>query len=127
MEENGQYYKKLTRSLKVFVDKKGNVCLQCRFGNNMMLTYEEKYPLLLPTESHLTELLIKNSHQKVFHQDVEASLNELRSFYWITQGRRKVKSVLRKCVLCKRYRGKVMAGPSTHDLPDYRSNSSRAF
>ena len=89
-----------------------------------MLSYDERYPVLLPTHSHVTKLMIMSSHQKVYHQGVEATLNELRSSYWIPQGTRTAKDLLRKCVLCKRHQGKVMVGPP---LPDYRSSSTRAF
>ncbi|XP_066934625.1 uncharacterized protein [Clytia hemisphaerica] len=112
-------YQKLKSSLNLFEDQKGLLRLRGRFGNST-LQYQEKHPLILRTDSVFTELLIKETHEKVFHHGVESTLAHLRTNYWIVRGRKTVKNLLYKCTLCKRYQGKTISPPASPDLPDFR-------
>ena len=104
------------------------LCLKGRFSNTL-LDYEQKYPIILRGgDSSFTKLLIEDSHGKVFHKGVESTLNCVRSRFWICQGRKSVKAVLRKCIICKRYQGRPLLPSPSPDLPDYRVNiSSHSF
>ena len=44
--------------------------------------------------------------------------------FWICQGRRTVKRVLRDCVICKWYQARPVLPPPSPDLPDFRINIS---
>ena len=39
------------------------------------LPYERKYPILLPTDSHLTILVIRDPHKSVLHNGVRETIN----------------------------------------------------
>ena len=121
-------FKKLYSSLKLFEDSMQMLRLKGRFGNTL-LDYEQKYPIILRGgDSSFTKLLIEDSHGKVFHKGVESTLNCVRSRFWICQGRKSVKAVLRKCIICKRYQGRPLLPSPSPDLPDYRVNiSSHSF
>lgn len=67
------------------------------------LSMNEKHPIILPPKCKLTELLIWESHERVFHSSVSHTLVQLREKYWITKARPAVKSLLRKCITCKRF------------------------
>ena len=69
-----------------------------------LLQYDEKHPLILPSEGHFAELVIRDCHAKVLHGGAQLTLNTLRQNYWILKGRQKVKSVIQKCTVCIRYR-----------------------
>ena len=57
-------------------------------------------PILVPRNEHFTQLLIANIHAGVSH-----TLTQLRKKYWIPQGRRTIKHVIRNCLTCIRYQG----------------------
>ncbi|CAB4000781.1 PREDICTED: uncharacterized protein LOC100197852 [Paramuricea clavata] len=62
------------------------------------------------------------------HHGVETTLARIRSKYWIVEGRRSVKQMLRKCVVCTRVQGLPMRAPPSPDLPDFRvDHSGHAF
>ena len=72
-------------------------------------------------------MIILDSHERVLHHGIETTLSDVRSKFWIVKGRKAVKSVLRKCVTCRRYQGRPLLPPETPDLPDYRVNTLYAF
>ena len=61
------------------------------------------------------------------HHGIETTLSHVTSTFWIVKGWKAVKSVLRKCVTCRRYQGRPSLPPETPDLPDYRVNTLHAF
>ncbi|XP_068247735.1 uncharacterized protein [Palaemon carinicauda] len=57
-----------------------------------------KYPVILPKNSHMTELIICHYHNKVHHQGRNLTLNEIRSSgYWIISGSSLVAKHISKC------------------------------
>ncbi|XP_065672046.1 uncharacterized protein LOC136089882 [Hydra vulgaris] len=52
------------------------------------------------------------------------TLSQVRARFWIIKGKKTVKNVLRKCVICKKINGTTVLPPSTPDLPDYCVNVS---
>ena len=119
---------KLKVSLKLFVNTLGLLRLKGRF-ENAAFDYDEKHPLILRSleNNFFTKLVILDSHERVFHHDIETTLSDIRSKFWIVKGRKAVKNVLRKCVTCRWYQGKPLLPPETPDLPDYRVNTLSAF
>ena len=67
------------------------------------LPYSTRHPALLPKHHLLTDLIIRESHERVMHNGVKETLAETRSKYWIIHGRQSVRQVLLKCVTCRRY------------------------
>ena len=119
---------KLKVSLKLFVDTLGLLRLKGQF-ENAALDYDEKHPLILRSleNSFFTKLIILDSHERVLHHGIETTQSDVRSNFWIVKGRKAAKSVLRKCVTCRRYQGRPLLPPETPDLPDYRVNTLYAF
>ena len=113
-------YAKIECSLKLFNDENGFVRLKGRYENSS-LDYDEKFPVLL--RSYFTKLIFLDAHKIAMHHGVESTLNHLRSNFWIIKGRKTVKDILRKCVLCKKNQGQTMLSPDSPDLPAYRVNS----
>ncbi|GFY36932.1 integrase catalytic domain-containing protein [Trichonephila clavipes] len=60
------------------------------------LSLDEKQPILLPSNSKFTELLILYEHTKNFHSGVTATLVMLRRKFWMPKGRQLVKKVIKK-------------------------------
>ena len=51
----------------------------------------------------------------------------MRNTYWICQGRRVVKQILKDCVVCKKAQARPLIGPEPPDLPSYRLSNDYAF
>ena len=67
---------------------------------NSLLPYETKFPILLNKNSLLVRaIIIFDCHRKVIPSGLKDTLNELRCNFWVIQGRRVVKSVIRKCLM----------------------------
>ena len=104
---NQDNFTKLEASLKLFEDNQGILRLRGRFAGST-LKYDEKYPIILRDScSYFTKLVILDAHERVIHQGVESTLSYVRSTYWVLKGRKTVKDVLRKCVVCRRHQGKT--------------------
>lgn len=120
-------FKKMSSSLNLFKDKLGIYRLRGRFNNSDLL-YSEKFPVIVRDgRSYFTKLIVLDAHEQVMHHGVESTLCYLRSKYWLVKGRRTVKEIIRRCVVCKRFQGRVLVPPSTPDLPDFRINYSISF
>ena len=86
-------YDDLKKNLNVFIDEHGLFRCRGRFANSS-LPCERKYPILLPTNSHLTILVIRDAHESVLHNGVRETVNEIRCKYWILRIRQKVKNII---------------------------------
>ncbi|XP_068245229.1 uncharacterized protein [Palaemon carinicauda] len=71
------------------------------------LDQSTKFPVLIPSKSHLTSLLIDFAHEKCLHGGVKETLSYLRRQYWIPKVISTIKKFLRHCVNCKRIRRDV--------------------
>ena len=65
--------------------------------------FDVKHPIILPTDHHLTELIIEDVHSRIVgHVGVEATLNQICKRFWFSHANTIIYRVLRKCVICKR-------------------------
>lgn len=82
--------------------------------------YREEFqePFILPHHP-ITEKIVVDRHLRLKHAGVQTVLNSLREEYWIPQGRRYIRQILRKCVLCRRY-GAHPIIPAPAPLPPSR-------
>ena len=72
------------------------------------LPEEQKFPALLPKESHVTTLVIRHFHEKIKHQGRGMTLNEIRACgFWIVGGSNAVGKLIGKCVICRKLRAPV--------------------
>ena len=90
------------------------------------MPYAVKYPILLPRSHHLTSLIVKQAHERVFHNGVKETLAETRSKYWIPSRRSFTRNIIHKCVTCRRFEGPFKA-PQPPPLPECRVKEAQAF
>ena len=64
--------------------------------------YDRCHPILQSGESYITELIVKHYHEAVGHTGVSHTFSALRARYWILGGSVAVRSVLAKCLSCRR-------------------------
>lgn len=72
------------------------------------IEFHAKHPIILPHKHHVTNLIIRDCHERVGHQGREHVLCALREKYWLVKGNASVRAVVRNCVTCKRYQAPVM-------------------
>ncbi|XP_066924368.1 uncharacterized protein [Clytia hemisphaerica] len=119
-------YEQLKRSLDVFTDANGILRCKGRLGN-APLPFDTKFPILIPRDSRLAELIVLECHQTVGHNKTKDTLNEIRSQYWIPKGRQLVKKLINSCLVCRLFEGKRCIYPDQPKLPSERVDQSYAF
>ena len=112
-------------SLCPFLDKDGLIRVGGRLGRSA-LTYDVKYPIVLPKNHKLTQMLIQAEHLKLLHAGPQAVLASLRQHYWPLSGRDSVRNVLRKCIVCFKAQP-VSESVLMGDLPGARLRPVRPF
>ncbi|GFU06922.1 integrase catalytic domain-containing protein [Trichonephila clavipes] len=90
------------------------------------LCFGEKHPVILPRRCKFTELLVIREHERIGHCGVSATLTQLRKKYWISKGRQLVKTMIRICLVCKKYSAKP-ADQLSGQLPRDRITQSPPF
>lgn len=76
-----------------------------RVGGRLMrsaMPSEAKNPIILPTNPHVTQLLIRHVHENVGHSGRSHTLSHLRQKYWIPGGNSAIRKVISKCVTCRK-------------------------
>ena len=112
-------------SLHPFIGENGLVRVGGRL-KNALITYSQKFPIILPSKHKLTELIIRDAHQKQLHAVTTAFLATLREKYWILSARSVIRLILWKCVTCFRIRPRNLSH-LMGDLPSQRVTPTRAF
>ena len=97
-----------------------------RLGN-APIPYCTKFPILLPSNSNFTNLIIHQAHVLVGHSLCRNTLTQVRQEYWIPNGRQTVKKVIKDCRRCRRFDNKTLKYPSPPDLPEIRLRNKHAF
>ncbi|XP_068723841.1 uncharacterized protein [Montipora capricornis] len=113
-------------SLSLYKDDKGILRCGGRL-KNAPIPFKARFPIFLPRSSHFTNLVINECYLKVLHNGVRETLTELRSCFWVVKGRQAVKTVIRKCSVCKKIEGRSYAVPHSPPLPEFRLSDEFAF
>ncbi|GFY15992.1 integrase catalytic domain-containing protein [Trichonephila clavipes] len=69
--------------------------------------------------------MVRDSHEKVFTV-VLVKLLEIRERFWLIKGRKTVKNILKKCLICKRF-SSTSGVQVTAPLPALRVEQSAPF
>ena len=93
--------------LNLILDEHGMLRVKSKFKNWNHST-DEKFPLLLPQNSHLTKLIIWDVHIKLLHSGCYSVLTELRRNYYIPKHFSVVRRVLKMCVHCCRFNNRTI-------------------
>ena len=111
--------------LRLFLDC--NNLLRCGGRtHNAPLSELAKFTYLLLSHS-LTVLIIKNAHSAQLHSGVNSTLTTLRQTYWIPAARQRIKSIIRKCVVCRKTTGKPYTIPDPPPLVKSRVSPTDPF
>jgi hypothetical protein len=69
---------------------------------------EGDFPILLPKENVLTNLIVDSTHRNLCHAGVYSVLKSLRAKFWILHYYSVVRKVIRQCTKCRRYNNKPL-------------------
>lgn len=121
---------KITSSLyrlDPFVDKQGLIRVGGRLRNSN-LPVEIKHPIIIPRNSHITTLLVRQYHHgKQHHQGCGMTHNAMRQAgFYLINGRSVVSHYISKCVTCRRLRGR-REEQKMADLPTERITPAPPF
>ena len=100
---------------KPFVDEKGILRAEGRATKFVNAEFEN-HPVTLDARHFATKLLIASYHRKYFHGSAEIVLNELRQKYYIVGLRRRLRSIVSRCLTCRLRRRKPQ-NPQMAELP----------
>lgn len=93
----------------------------------MSADMQDKHPLILPGNHHVSTLLVRHYHNKVKHMGRHFTDGAVRSAgIWITGVKRLINSILHKCVPCRKLRGNVQFQRMA-DLPQDRLEPAPPF
>ena len=84
---------------------------------------DARFPMIVPPNHSVTQLLIASYHQKLAHAGQSHILAQLREKFWIPKGRSLVRKALRLCLKCKKQRAARMEQMMA-DLPKFRTTAS---
>jgi len=89
-------------SLHPFLDANGLLRVGGRIQESQA-DYDQKHPIILPKNHHLTGLIIMEEHLKNLHA-VQSLLSIIRTRYWLISGKNTVRKILYRCIVCCRTR-----------------------
>ena len=112
--------------LGLYIDKHDLIRCSGRLDNSV-LPMSTKNPILLPPKSTFAQRLIKYFHEIHRHAGVNTLLSLIREEYWLPQGRRQIKTVIKQCILCQKLWKRPLSLPSVPSLPDERVNFEKPF
>ncbi|XP_063931166.1 uncharacterized protein LOC135143218 [Zophobas morio] len=113
------------KNLSPFIDSSGLVRVGGRLAYSNIHN-DRKYPLLLPKQHFITNLIIKKYHVENLHIGCQGTLAAVRQRYWPVSAKNAVKLVIFNCLRC--YRCKPISYEQLMaDLPVTRVTPSRPF
>lgn len=138
MEEAQEYWIKFAQSsmkdlkekelmrLTPFVDEKGIRRISGRLKNSPIFDNNRIHPKLLPGDHKISELIVRDIHEKTFHAGHLRVMAECRKKFWIIGLRKLTKSIGLKCVICRWWR-KLPLDQFMSDLPSCRITPGYPF
>lgn len=87
--------------------------------NGRIYSSIEASPCILPGKHSVAKLIIMHAHNEVGHLGYSSTLALIREKFWLTKGIASVRSVLSKCLLCKRKNSRPIQ-PVMASLPEVR-------
>ncbi|KAJ8017542.1 hypothetical protein HOLleu_44978 [Holothuria leucospilota] len=66
------------------------------------LNYDQRHPVILPSDHHVTKLIIEHHHSSVGHMGAGMTWTSLRNHYWVMRGEATVRKVIGKCLACRK-------------------------
>ncbi|XP_055526914.1 uncharacterized protein LOC129719544 [Wyeomyia smithii] len=120
----GQEPERITKSSCIYkltpvLDENGVLRVGGRMETSTDISFDKRFPIILPRKHGLTRKIIQFYHEKFGHANRETVVNELRQRFWIPNIRVAIIQVMRQCIWCKVNRCHPLA-PMIAPLPVQR-------
>ena len=116
----------LVRQLHLQLNDEGIIFCGGRI-HNAPVSNLTKFPYLLPRRHRLTDLIVRDVHEKNFHAGTNSTVTYLRQRYWIPAARQCVRNILKHCVVCNKLCGSHFRAPDPPPLPKHRVQAMDPF
>ncbi|XP_072554180.1 uncharacterized protein [Paramormyrops kingsleyae] len=114
------------KNLDPFLDNQGLLRVGGRIAE-ANLSQTEKHPLIIPGTHYVATLIVKHCHEQTLHQGRLFTEGAVRvAGWWIVGGRKRVSSVIRHCVRCRRLRAPLNVQKMSN-LPAERLSTEPPF
>lgn len=90
-------------TLNPMIDGSGLLRVDGRL-QNANIPISQKHPILLPSRHHVTDLIIREIHERNFHAGIQSTLYAICHRFWLVDGKNQIRKVVRYCVRCIRFR-----------------------
>ena len=94
-------FAQLQKQQGLYVESDG-IIRCCGHIGNAALKFETRFPAIL-TDHPLASLVIEQAHERVLHNGLNSTLNEVCSRVWITRARQRVRKFIHNCTACRRF------------------------
>ena len=124
--KNDATFSRKEKQFDMYPDGEGIIRCHGRLKNADIPT-SANTPIALPHQHWLSQLIVRDCHNKVFHNGVQETVNLVKSKYFIPRCRQIAKNIIKKCVICKLIDGKPYNWRIKPPLPDFRVSVSTPF
>ena len=117
------------RDMNLFLDNFGIIRCDGRMDNVTRFENNLIYPILLAPRHHtLTQLIVMFYHRKVQHLGIQSTLNKVKlAGFRLIHPHQSVKSIIKPCMICKKFNNLSFRYPRMTDLPRDRVNLVRPY
>lgn len=112
-------------SLSPFLDEHQIIRVGGRLQNSN-LSFEQKYPIVLPNNHAFTKLLVKYEHERHFHSGQQSLRSILRRNFWILRQDTAIQHCIINCIKCIRVKAETTTQMMAA-LPKARVVPSKVF
>ena len=110
-----------------FLDKEDNLLkVGGRLAYGEHLAESLRYQMLVPKQSKLALLIIRDVHERFYHAGAQTCVSEIRRRFWICGVKTMVRLCIHSCVTCFRFNSRPIQ-PLMADLPKERITPSPPF
>ena len=113
------------KELNVCVDDLGLVRTKTLISNRED-DFDFRYPTVMDPKHPFTRLLIEHTQKRLKHAGINTMMTSLREQVWIISCRKAVRSIVGKCVICRRYSVKTLKVPPA-SVPTNRVRDAEVF
>ena len=111
----------LCRDLHLFLDSDGLIRVHTSAAEFRSLTYDQKFPILLPNKDNFVYLIAKSAHSIVGHMGLKSTMANLRNKFWIVNYTAVIKKMIKQCQV---YINKEVKNTTTQLNHPYRISDS---
>ncbi|XP_018376357.1 PREDICTED: uncharacterized protein LOC108769714 [Trachymyrmex cornetzi] len=112
-------------ALSPFIDENGIIRVGGRLSRSR-LAYAQKHPILIPSRHFLTDLIIRETHERYYHTGIQTTLYMIRQRFWLLDGRNQVRKIIKSCIRCFRFNTDTV-NYKMGDLPKNRVREAFPF